>query len=115
MNVLLDVMKQSLLTLDLGLRGDLTISDAMENLMSALFFETIPPMWEKKSYPTLRSLGPWVTDVIARCTQLADWTGACAERERAGPPLQQPGLGAADTTRWPTRERERERGQPAGG
>ena len=28
---------------DLGLRGDLTISDAMENLMDALFFEKIPP------------------------------------------------------------------------
>merc|ERR1711906_80565 len=40
--------------------------------------EKIPPMWEKKSYPTLRSLGPWVTDVLQRAAQLADWTGDLA-------------------------------------
>ena len=58
-----------------GLKGDLTISDAMDNMMAALYFEKIPPTWEKKSYPTLRSLTPWVLDVINRCNQLADWTG----------------------------------------
>jgi dynein heavy chain len=75
MNALLKEMKVSLQELDLGLRGDLTISDAMEAMMDALFQETIPRMWEKKSYPTLRSLGPWVTDVIERANQLAEWTG----------------------------------------
>ena len=78
MNVLLGVMKLSLFELDLGLKGDLTISDAMENLMEALFNEKIPPMWEKKSYPTLRTLGPWVTDVLQRAAQLTDWTGDLA-------------------------------------
>jgi dynein heavy chain len=78
MNVLLGVMKLSLFELDLGLKGDLTISDAMEDMMAALFNEKIPPMWEKKSYPTLRTLGPWVTDVLQRAAQLADWTGDLA-------------------------------------
>ena len=78
MNVLLAVMKLSLFELDLGLKGDLTISDAMEEMMLCLYRETIPPMWEKKSYPTLRSLGPWVLDVLQRCAQLADWTGDLA-------------------------------------
>ena len=78
MNVLLALMKLTLFELDLGLKGDLTISDAMESLMEALYLEKIPPAWEKKSYPTLRSLGPWVMDVLQRCTQLADWTGDLA-------------------------------------
>ena len=78
MNVLLALMKLTLFELDLGLKGDLTISDAMESLMDSLYMETIPPAWEKKSYPTLRSLGPWVMDVLQRCTQLADWTGDLA-------------------------------------
>merc|ERR1719390_8629 len=47
-------------------------------LMDALYFEKIPPMWEKKSYPTLRALGPWVLDVLQRCSQLSDWTGDLA-------------------------------------
>ena len=78
MNVLLALMKLTLFELDLGLKGDLTISDAMESLMECLYMETIPAPWEKKSYPTLRSLGPWVMDVLQRCTQLADWTGDLA-------------------------------------
>merc|ERR1712072_172745 len=78
MNVLLALMKLTLFELDLGLKGDLTISDAMESLMECLYMETIPAPWEKKSYPTLRSLGPWVMDVLQRCAQLADWTGDLA-------------------------------------
>ena len=78
MDILLAIMKLSLFELDLGLKGDLTISDAMDEMMNCLFNETIPPMWEKKSYPTLRALGPWVTDVLQRCAQLADWTGDLA-------------------------------------
>jgi len=78
MNVLLAEMKLSLFELDLGLKGDLTISDAMEAMMEALFFEKIPMMWEKKSYPTLRPLTSWVADVLERAVQLADWTGDLA-------------------------------------
>ena len=75
MNILLAIMRSSLFDLNLGLKGDLTISDDMEMLMDALYFEKIPPAWEKKSYPTLRSLTPWVLDVLQRCGQLSDWTG----------------------------------------
>ena len=78
MNILLGVMKASLFDLDLGLKGDLTISDDMEALMEALYLEKIPPAWEKKSYPTLRSLTPWVNDVLQRCAQLVDWTADLA-------------------------------------
>merc|ERR1711865_492096 len=34
-----------------------------------------PPQWEKKAYPSLRSLGSWVNDVLRRCEQLLTWTG----------------------------------------
>ena len=78
MNILLAIMRSSLFDLNLGLKGDLTISDDMEMLMDALYFEKIPPAWEKKSYPTLRTLGPWVSDVLQRAAQLADWTGDLA-------------------------------------
>ena len=46
MNILLKIMKVSLFELDLGLKGDLTISDAMETLMDALFLDRIPTGWE---------------------------------------------------------------------
>lgn len=41
MNVLLSSMKQSLAELDLGLKGDLTMSEPMEKLMSALANDTV--------------------------------------------------------------------------
>ena len=31
-------------------------------------------MWEKSSYPSLRSLGPWVRNLLDRGRQLMDWT-----------------------------------------
>ena len=43
MNVLLSSMKQSLAELDLGLKGDLTMSEPMEKLMSALANDTVRP------------------------------------------------------------------------
>jgi len=72
-NILLGIMKLSLFELDLGLKGDLTISDAMEVLMDALFLDRVPSTWEKKAYPSLRALGPWIADVIQRSTQLSAW------------------------------------------
>jgi len=75
MNVLLGVLKTSLFELDLGLKGDLTISDAMEVLMDALFLDRVPATWEKKAYPSLRPLGSWIADVLERANQLANWTG----------------------------------------
>ena len=72
-NILISIMKTSLLELDLGLKGDLTISDAMEVLMDALFLDRVPATWEKKAYPSLRSLGPWILDVIQRAGQLSAW------------------------------------------
>ena len=73
MNILLKIMKVSLFELDLGLKGDLTISDAMETLMDALFLDRIPTGWEKKAYPSKRALGSWVTDVLERAKQLQGW------------------------------------------
>jgi dynein heavy chain, axonemal len=42
MNLLLAEMRRSLSELDLGLRGDLTVSEPMERLMRALATDTVP-------------------------------------------------------------------------
>ena len=42
MNLLLAEMRRSLAELDLGLRGDLTVSEPMERLMRALATDTVP-------------------------------------------------------------------------
>ena len=74
MNRLLEEMKRSLAELDLGLKGDLTMSEPMEAVMMALAEDRVPGGWGKVAYPSLRPLGAWVTDLLARVQQLVDWT-----------------------------------------
>ncbi len=67
MNVLLAEMRRSLLELDLGLRGDLTMSEAMDKLVQALADDAVPGCWSVLAYPSLRSLGLWFADVLQVC------------------------------------------------
>jgi len=74
MNVLLREMRRSLKELDLGLKGDLTMTAPMEALMRALANDGVPASWTRKAWPSLRGLGSWMLNLLARVTQLSDWT-----------------------------------------
>eukprot|EP00762_Andalucia_godoyi_P000343 ANDGO_03199.mRNA.1 Dynein beta chain len=74
MNILMLQIRRTLLELDLGLKGDLTISDKMEQLMNALYDDKVPASWEAVAYPSLRPLGSWLVNLLQRNTQLSDWT-----------------------------------------
>ena len=74
MNVLLSEMKRSIQELKLGFAGELTMSDAMENLMMALFMDRIPDTWAAKSWPSLRSLASWTSNFADRLNQLEEWS-----------------------------------------
>ena len=47
MNVLLTEIKRSIKELLLGFAGELTMSDAMESLMTSLYMDKIPDSWAK--------------------------------------------------------------------
>ena len=74
MNKLLVEIRRSLLELDLGLKGDLTMSEPMENIMFALAEDRVPASWEKIAYPSLRGLGSWLVNLLQRVSQLSDWS-----------------------------------------
>lgn len=74
MNVLTSAMRRSLAELDLGLKGDLTMSEPMEKLMYALASDTVPASWTTLAYPSLRPLGSWLVNLLQRVAQLTDWT-----------------------------------------
>jgi dynein heavy chain len=74
MNLLVGEMSRTLVELDLGFRGELTISDAMEELANSLFLDRVPKKWELLAYPSMRSLALWLADLQARIAQLGDWT-----------------------------------------
>ena len=47
MNILMAEIKRSLNELDMGLAGELTISEAMDTLMMSLYVNKVPETWEK--------------------------------------------------------------------
>ncbi|CAH1732929.1 unnamed protein product [Aphis gossypii] len=74
MNFLTSEMKRSLKELELGLKGELTITSDMEDLENALFLDQIPLVWTNRAYPSLLGLGAWFSDLLLRIRELETWT-----------------------------------------
>ncbi|XP_064890245.1 dynein axonemal heavy chain 17 isoform X3 [Columba livia] len=74
MNILTQEIRRSLKELNLGLKGELTITADMEELATALFYDSIPESWTRYAYPSLLSLGAWYADLLLRIRELDVWT-----------------------------------------
>ncbi|XP_040289656.1 dynein heavy chain 11, axonemal [Bufo bufo] len=74
MNILMREIRRSLKELDLGLKGELTISSDMEALQLALYYDSVPESWTKLAYPSTFGLGHWINDLLLRCRELDMWT-----------------------------------------
>ncbi|CAG4954204.1 unnamed protein product [Colias eurytheme] len=73
MNNLTGEMKRSLRELDLGLKGELTITSDMEELENALFLDQVPAIWANRAYPSLLGLSAWFVDLLLRLRELETW------------------------------------------
>lgn len=74
MSMLISEIRRSLKELDLGLKGDLTITENMEALMNSLYLNKVPATWEKLAYPSLQSLAGWYADFLLRIKELELWS-----------------------------------------
>ncbi|XP_066581161.1 dynein beta chain, ciliary [Prorops nasuta] len=74
MNYLTTEIKRSLRELDLGLKGELTITSDMEDLENALFLDQVPPIWTSKAYASLLGLTAWFVDLLLRLRELETWS-----------------------------------------
>lgn len=74
MNYLTGEMKRSLRELDLGLKGELTITSEMEVLENALFLDQVPHIWTARAYPSLLGLTNWFVDLLMRLRELEAWS-----------------------------------------
>lgn len=74
MSMLTNEMRRSLRELDLGLKGELTITADMEDLSNALFFDHVPGSWERRAYPSMATLAAWFSDLLLRIKELESWT-----------------------------------------
>uniref|UniRef100_A0A452RIN0 Dynein axonemal heavy chain 11 n=1 Tax=Ursus americanus TaxID=9643 RepID=A0A452RIN0_URSAM len=88
MNILLREIRVSLQRLDLGLKGELTLSPEMEAQQSQLSYDTVPDTWSRLAYPSTYGLAqcpvlavrlvqprapPWDTSMPRVCGQLYHW------------------------------------------
>jgi len=81
MNVLLDELRRSLIELEKGLKGQLNMSPAMEDLKTCMGTGMVPGRnpfhgcnWEGKAWFSLKGLISWFLDLKLRCDQLVEWT-----------------------------------------
>jgi len=78
MNDLIFETRRSLIELDSGLKGDLSITEPMELMMTSLASQKVPLRWEKLAWASRASLGVWFADLLGRHAQLLAWTGDLA-------------------------------------
>ncbi|CAH1986860.1 unnamed protein product [Acanthoscelides obtectus] len=74
MNFLTGEIRRSLKELELGIKGELTITSDMEDLENALFLDQVPPVWAARAYPSLLGLTSWFVDLLLRIRELETWS-----------------------------------------
>jgi len=66
MNTLVGEIRKNLKDLELGLGGQLNMTDSMEALSLALELNRVPSAWGPISYFSKKSLGMWFADFLER-------------------------------------------------
>ena len=72
-NKLLVAMKNSLVQLQKAIRGDVVMGQDLERMYNCFLNQKIPKNWTDHAYPSLKPLGSWVKDLIARVEFIHLW------------------------------------------
>jgi dynein heavy chain len=73
MNVLIFEIVNSLKEIELSFKGELTMTEKMEQLMESIYFDKVPASWAKHAFSSTRGLGSWLDNLKHRLDQLNIW------------------------------------------
>ena len=66
MAVLIEEMQRSVADLLLAFKGELTMTDSLEQLIDAMYLDRVPAQWAKLAYPSTRGLSSWMNNLKRR-------------------------------------------------
>lgn len=72
-NNLLSLIRTSLDNILKAVKGLVVMSSELEVLANSLFYNKLPVMWKARSYPSLKPLGSYVTDLQTRLAFFDQW------------------------------------------
>ena len=66
MNILIKVIVSSLFEIELAFKGELTMTEKMEDLMKNIFLNKVPAPWAKYAFVSTRPLSSWLDNLKQR-------------------------------------------------
>ena len=72
-NRLIQTVLSSLVNVQKAIKGLVVMSTDLEDVCKSLLIGRVPAMWAARSYPSLKPLGSYVTDLIARIKFFQSW------------------------------------------
>jgi len=72
-NKLIAIFNRSLADLQKALKGLVVMSGELEAMADSLFSNSVPSLWAKNAYPSLKPLAAWVEDLAERLRFIKSW------------------------------------------
>lgn len=66
-------MQNSLRDIKRAIKGMIVMSADLDTMYTCFLNNQLPPIWEKVSFASLKTLGSWVTDMIFRVAFMRKW------------------------------------------